>query len=235
MYLEGDAVATLELLADAIRASGVDAAAVEKRKTHWAAEHTRLWDADRAAEAEVAANPQIQPLTLAAALGEALPENSFYVDETITHRGILLRHLKNRGPQSYFRPQGGLGQGIGIALGVKLAARDRPVVLVVGDGSFMYNPVIQALALSHHQDLPILIVISNNDGYLAMKKEHHAFYPDGVSAANDLFYGEPVTDLDYAEIAKLFGGFGRRVDDPAELPAVLKEAQAAVEGAGSAG
>ena len=230
MYLEGDAVATLELLADAIRASGVDAAAVEKRKTHWAAEHTRLWDADRAAEAEVAANPQIHPLTLAAALGEALPENSFYVDETITHRGILLRHLQNRGPQSYFRPQGGLGQGIGIALGVKLAARDRPVVLVVGDGSFMYNPVIQALALSHHQDLPILIVISNNDGYLAMKKEHHAFYPDGVSAANDLFYGEPVTDLDYAEIAKLFGGFGRRVDDPAELPAVLKEAQAAVEG-----
>ena len=94
----------------------------------------------------------------------------------------------------------------------------------------MYNPVIQSLALSHHQDLPIMIVVSNNNGYQAMKKEHHAFYPDGVSAANDLFYGEPVTDLDYAEIPKLFGGFGRRVENLADLPAALRDGLAAIEG-----
>ena len=183
---------------------------------------------------EVSAKRPVHPLTLAAALGQALPDDTFYVDETITHRGILLRHLQNRDPQSYFRPQGGLGQGLGIGLGVKLAARERPVAVVIGDGSFMYNPVIQSLALSQHEGLPIRIVIANNNGYLAMKKEHHAFYPDGISAAKDLSYGEPITGLDYAEIANLFGGFGTRVDDPAELPAELKKGMAAVEGGRSA-
>ena len=62
---------------------------------------------------------------------------------------------------------------------------------------------------------------------LAMKKEHHAFYPDGVSAANDLFYGEPITDLDYAELPKLFGGFGRRVEKLTDLSAAVKEGLAA--------
>jgi acetolactate synthase-1/2/3 large subunit len=230
MFLEGDAVAALQLLADALRAAGVDTGAVEARQVRWAAEHAKLWESNRAAEAESAAQKAIHPRSLMAALGECLPENTFYVDETITHRGFILRHLVKRRPQTYFRPQGGLGQGLGIGLGVKLAARDRPVVVIVGDGSFMYNPVIQSLALSHHEDLPILIVVSNNNGYQAMKKEHHAFYPDGVSAANDLYYGEPVTDLDYAELPKLFGGFGRRVENPADLPAALKDGLAAVEG-----
>ena len=229
MFLEGDAVAALQMLAEALRAAGIDAGAVEARHKRWAAEHAALLESNLAAEAEAASQTAIHPRTLMTALGEHLPDNTFYVDETITHRGLVLRHLKKCRPQSYFRPQGGLGQGLGISLGVKLAARDRPVVLVVGDGSFMYNPVIQSLALSKHQNLPIMIVVSNNNGYQAMKNEHHAFYPDGVSAQNDLFYGEPITDLDYAEIPKLFGGFGRRVENLADLPAALKDGLAAVE------
>jgi acetolactate synthase-1/2/3 large subunit len=230
MFLEGDAVATLELLAEAASASGINDAVVAERKSKWTAAHDKLVTASRAEEEAVAGNSQIHPMSLAVALGEALPDNSFFVDETITHRGHLLRHLGNRDFQTYFRPQGGLGQGIGIALGAKLASPDRPVVLVVGDGSFMYNPVLQALALSHHKELPILIVVSNNNGYLAMKKEHQAFYPGGISTEHDLFPGHTVTGLDYAELPKLFGGYGRRVEDPAELSGALAEAMAAVEG-----
>lgn len=229
MFLEGDAVATLRLLAEAVSASGIDDAAVAERRARWASAHDELCEANRAAEAEASAKRPVHPVALAAALGSNLPDNTFYVDENISYRLTNLRHLQNRGPQSYFRPQGGLGQGIGIGLGAKLAAPDRPVVVLLGDGTFMYNPVLQSLALSKHENLPIMIVIANNSGYLAMKKEHRAFYPDGVSTANDLFYGHPVTDLDYEKIPDLFGGFGRRVDDPAELPAALKEGLAAIE------
>jgi len=229
MFLEGDAVATLRLLADAVRAAGVDAAAVEERRARAAAGHEKMVAARSAAEAEVAGNAKIHPMTLAATLGHVMPDNTFYVDETITHRGILMRHLQNRGPQSYFRGQGGLGQGLGLGIGAKLGAPDRPVVVVIGDGSFMYNPIIQSLALSQQRNLPIMVVISNNDGYLAMKKEHHAFYPDGVSAANNLYYGHPVTSYAYEETARLFGGYGKRVEDPAELTGALKEGLAAIE------
>ena len=227
MFLGGNTAAALRLLTAGLREAGVDEEAVEARRARWALEHDKLWESNRAIEAEAASQSAIHPCSLMATLGETLPDNTFYVDETITHRGILLRHLRRNSPNCYYRPQGGLGQGIGISLGAKLAARDRPVVLVVGDGSFMYNPVIQSLALSHHQDLPIMIVISNNTGYQAMKQEHHAFYPDGVSSANDLFYGEPITDLDYAELPKLFGGFGRRVDKLIDLPAALNDGLAA--------
>ncbi len=230
MFLEGDVVATMRLLSDAVRALGVDDGAVKARLGKWKAAHYELQESNRAAEAEVSENRPIHPFALATALGQALPDDAFLVDETITLRLPLLRHMQDRGPLSYFRPAGGLGQGLGIGLGVKLAAPERPVVVVLGDGTFMYNPVIQSLALSKHRNLPIMIVIANNNGYAAMKNEHRAFYPDGVSASNDLFYGEPITDLDYADIANLFDGFGRRVDDPAELPGVLKEGLAALEG-----
>lgn len=228
IFLEGDMVASLELLAEAVSAAGVDASAVEKRAKRWAKAHAKLWDDYRAAEAEASAKRPVHALAMWAAMGKALPDDAIYVNETITHSRSMVRHLENRGPRSYFRAQGGLGQGLGVALGVKLAARDRPVVAVLGDGSFMYNPITQSLALSKHEDLPILIVVLNNDGYLAMKREHQSFYPDGVAAANDLFYGSPITGLDYAELVAPFGGYGRRVDDPAALPEALGEALAAV-------
>lgn len=234
LFLEGDAVAATRLLTEVLRSSKLDEGAIGERRARWAAEHDRLVAANRAEEEAVAGNKIIHPMTLAAAMGTVMPDNTFYVDETITHRGILQRHLQNRGPQSYFRPQGGLGQGLGIALGAKLAARDRPVVLMIGDGAFMYNPVLQSLALSQHENLPIMVVVSNNNGYLAMKKEHEAFYPDGASSKNNLFYGEPITSLEYSEIPKLFGGYGRRVEDPAELSDALKEGLAAIENGRSA-
>ena len=229
MFLEGDAVATLELLAEALRAAGIDAGPVEERRSRWSAAHDRQQDADRKAVAEVAANRPVHPIALSAALGAAVGDDAIYVNETITHSGVLLRHLGQRRRQSYLRPTGGLGQGLGVALGAKLAAPERPVVAVIGDGSFMYNPVTQSLALSRHEGLPILIVVANNSGYLAMKKEHQAFYPDGVSAQNDIYYGHQITDLAYEELVAPFGGFGRRVEDPAELPETLREAAAAVE------
>ena len=229
MFLEGDTVATLKLLADSLRAAGIDQGAVDARKARWAAEHEALMAARRAEVAEVAGNEAIHPRTLMAALGENLPDNTFYVDETISHHRIILNHLQNKGPLSYFRGGGGLGQGTGVALGAKLAARDRPVVLIIGDGSFMYNPVLQALALSKHENLPILIIVSNNTGYTAMMNEHRAFYPDGDSAKNDLFYGRDITDLEYSEIPKLFGGYGKRVEKEADLAGAIKEGLTAVE------
>jgi thiamine pyrophosphate-dependent acetolactate synthase large subunit-like protein len=88
--------------------------------------------------------------------------------------------------------------------------------------------------LSKHRKLPILIVILNNNGYLAMKMEHQAYYKDGVAAAHDLFYGKPITDFDYAELAKPFGGWGKTVTDLAELPAALKDGMKAVNAGNTA-
>lgn len=115
-----------------------------------------------------------------------------------------------------------------MALGAKLAAPDRTIISIMGDGTFMYNPVVQSLALSKHEDLPILIVVSNNSGYAAMKYNQRDYYPEGVGASSETWPGHPVTDLDYAELVQPFGGFGRRVEAMADLPGALEEALAAV-------
>jgi len=230
LFLEGDTAATLSLLVEAVRAAGVDENAVAGRHAHWAAAHEERVAAERSIEAEAASKDTISPIALCAALSAAAPDNALYVDETITHRGAVLPHLRYGAPQSYFRVYGGLGQGLGVALGAKLAAPDRTVISVMGDGTFMYNPVVQSLALAQHQNLPTLIVVFNNGGYAAMKYNHRDYYPDGVSAANDIWYGHPVTDLDYAELVQPFGGYGRRVEAMAELPGAIDEALAAVAG-----
>src|SRR5262249_56002293 len=123
---------------------------------------------------------------LGGALGDGVPADTIYVDETITHSPMLRQHLPQTTPQSFFRGSGGLGQGIGTALGIKLAAPQRPVALLVGDGSFLYNPIVQALGASKRHDLPIMILILNNQKYEALPQGHAHPYPDDPSSRTDL-------------------------------------------------
>ena len=105
------------------------------------------------------------------------------------HGPVLRQHLPFTTPHSFFRGFGGLGQGLGIALGMKLAAHKRPVTLLIGDGGFLYNPVIQALGASKNHNLPILIVVFNNKGYMAMQKGHVHHYPDGAAESANMHLG----------------------------------------------
>ena len=63
-------------------------------------------------------------MALLGAVAEVMPSDTIFVDETITHSPLLRQHLPQTMPQSFFRGSGGLGQGIGTALGIKLAAPD---------------------------------------------------------------------------------------------------------------
>src|SRR5262245_34594213 len=159
-----------------------------------------------------------------------MPADTIYVDETITHSTMLRQQLPMRMPQSFFRGSGGLGQGIGTALGIKLAARERPVVLLVGDGSFLYNPIIQALGASQRHELPIVIIIFNNKKYAAMRQGHVHHYPDGASASKNLHYGVTIDGPDYEQLGGHFGFHGQRVEKAGELNGALREALAAVNG-----
>ena len=171
----------------------------------------------------------IDPGFLCNTISETLPSNSVFVDETILHRAQILRRISWDTPLSYLRPYGGLGQGLGIALGAKLAAPDRPVTALIGDGSFLYNPITQSLGVARESSLPILIVVFNNASYAAMKSLHHSFYPNGTAVETGIYHGVDIPGPDYSELAKPFGGHGERVEDPGRLKSALQEAQAAVD------
>jgi acetolactate synthase I/II/III large subunit len=230
-YLEGDITASLQMLAQAARNAKIDAGAVTKRREKWTREHDAFVAGLKAETAKARGNGKaaIDPLDLIATLGEVLPKDTIFVDETILHGPVLRQHLPFTTPQSFFRGFGGLGQGIGTALGVKLAAPDRPVVLLIGDGGFLYNPVIQALGASKQHDLPILIVIFNNKGYMAMQKGHVHHYPDGAAESAKMHLGSKLNGPDYEALGSHFGLHGERVEQPEKLKAALQTAMKKVQ------
>src|SRR5580700_1351067 len=93
-----------------------------------------------------------------------------------------------------------------------VSARERPVAFLVGDGGFLYNPVIQALGATKQHNLPILIVIFNNQGYMAMQKGHVHHYPDGAAENAKMHLGSKLNGPDYAELGSHFGLHGERVE-----------------------
>jgi acetolactate synthase-1/2/3 large subunit len=228
-YLEGYVPATLQMLAEAVRAAKPDAAKVKENRDKWQAAHDKIQEGYRQAEEKTRKNGSIHPLSLCMSYAGVLPKDSIYVDECTTHGPLNKRYIGYSSTQSYFKVPSGLGQGLGTALGVKLGAGDRTVVSVIGDGAFLYNPVVQSLGVSRDENIPIIMVVYNNHGYRAMKQNQLSYYPDGAGKQNNNFLGETITGLDYGKLAKPFGGIGIKVEDRAQLPDALKKAHAATK------
>ncbi len=224
-YIEGDTAEALTLLAKAAKPA---AKSVKTRRERWAKAHD-AWKARLAEEAAKARSENgINAVALASVAAEKLPADTIYVDETITHMAFMRPHLDLDRPQSFYRMMGGgLGQGIGVSLGLKLAAKERPVVLFVGDGSFLYNPIVQALGAGQKYELPIIIVVCNNAKYAAMRRGHLNYYPGGASETHDLPYGWRIEGPEYHELGREFGVHGAKVESVEALARAFREALAA--------
>ncbi|GIM89207.1 thiamine pyrophosphate-dependent enzyme [Paractinoplanes toevensis] len=215
-YLEGSVPATLRELAAQ--------AGPAPTRPGVADHHAIELAAVRAAESRALSAEAIDPVRVVAALRE-LADDAVYVDETITHSRVVQRHLRLSRPDTYFYVQGGLGQGIAVALGVKLAVPDRPVVLTIGDGAFLYNPVIPSLSAARENGLPLLIVVFNNHEYRSMKMNHLRFYPQGAAVQTGEFLGNDLSGQpSLSSFAEPFGMHGETVTTAAELAPALDRA-----------
>ncbi|KOU55810.1 thiamine pyrophosphate-binding protein [Streptomyces sp. MMG1533] len=232
-YLEGNVANTLRQLAKRAKAALADEAseaAVAVRRTAQQERHAAEQAAIAGAETKAEQADGIDPVLVAATLRKLLDgRDGIVVDETITHSRVVKRHVRTDAPDSYFYVQGGLGQGIAVALGVKLAARERPVVLTIGDGAFAYNPVIQSYDASKAYELPLLIVVFNNRVYKSMNLNHRRFYPEGAAAETGEWLGTDLHRLPrLAQFAEPFGMHTETVDAPDALAPALERALKAV-------
>lgn len=231
MYLEGNVAQTLRDLTEAVKTKGIDAAAVATKRDALAATHDALVAKKKAQRIEARKKKLIDPLWLCEAMNNVMPDGTIYVDEVTTHTGLLRQHLDWNQPQSLFTRRGGLGQGLGLSLGVKLAKPDRPVVTLIGDGAFLYNPALGAMGAARDFDLPTLTVIFNNKKYATMQGMHLQMYPDGTAVDTDTYHGTHINAPDFGKIAEAFGAYGEQVTDPEDLEAALERGlQATREG-----
>ncbi len=127
-------------------------------------------------------------------------------------------------------PAGGLGWGLPAALGIKLAAPDRQVVALLGDGAYMFANPTACHFIAESQQLPVLTVIYNNALYGAVRRATLDMYRGGVAAEADGRLLAELPNPAFERIIEAHGGHGELVDHPAALPAALQRAAAAVRG-----
>ena len=230
-YVGGAMAPTLRAIIARLSEWGVDEDAVSARRERLTAAHAAAETVRRAAESKalLATEGPVDPVAVAATLRELIGDDALVVDETITHSRVITRHLMASAPGRYSYVQGGLGQGLGVALGAKLAAGGRLVVQTVGDGTWLYNPVPPGLMASAQYGLPLLVVVFNNKKYLSMRFNLTRAYPRGSYVRDGSGYGVDLSaQPDAAAVAAACGAAGFTVTTTPELAPTLEKAIATV-------
>lgn len=185
---------------------------------------------NKADEARAKAVDFVPAADLFSALHDALPENAICVDEIVAQMPQLIQFLYKSKPFTQLRGwAGGLGMGLGIALGAKLAQPQNTVVAIIGDGAWHYNPVPAALGFAQEYGLPLLIVLCNNEQYASQIWNILRYYPESVAVREHNFVGDVIAPTpDYGKVVEAYGGAGERVRRLEDLVPALQRALATV-------
>ena len=217
---------TLERLAALTRSETTPERYAERRA--WArTAAARLRDVRRAALATPAQEGKVRALPLIEALdaeleragGGIVTTEQFAVPQDVVGGD-------SAGANVYIRPAGGSeGYGAGAPIGAKLAAPDKPVVGLVGDGSLYYAD--SALWTAVHHAIPVLYVITNNQAYGVVAG---AFGRAGGNMRETGDYGGvALTGMDPTKIAEGFGMEATDLTDESRIAETIARGLRTVE------
>lgn len=158
----------------------------------------------------------IKPQVLMREIQESLPEDAIIFVDTGSHICWAIHYLQFKQP-NFYSPFGllSMGYSTAAAIGGKLAAPDKPVVAIVGDGCFQMNGMEVATAVNY--DIPVVWIVENNS-LLGLVHELQKF-DLGENTVSTTF-----KEIDCAKIAEGLGAVGYRIERPGEIGEVLKEA-----------
>ena len=109
---------------------------------------------------------------------------------------------------------------------VKLAAPQRPVIALIGDGGFGQNPAV--LATARREQIPVIWVVMNNNAFGTIAGLEKANYNTTYGTTFEVEGGDDMW-IDYAQVAAAYGIAARRVTKPDEFAGILTEALSAGE------
>jgi thiamine pyrophosphate-dependent acetolactate synthase large subunit-like protein len=108
-------------------------------------------------------------------------------------------------------PHGCMGVGIPFGIGAKVAAPDKPVMVLSGDGAFGWNGMEMDTAIRHK--LNIVVVLSNNGGFTSRQT--------GGTVGRDLGFQR------YDKMVEALGGYGEFVEQPDGIRPAIERAMKA--------
>jgi benzoylformate decarboxylase len=163
----------------------------------------------------------LTPPEVYAVLSRVRPPDAVIVNESTSTMAQQIEWLPTIRTGSFFATaSGGIGWGVPAAVGVALGDRDRgvsrPVLGLIGDGSFQYS--VQAVWTAAQHQLPIVYVAMRNDEYSILKS--FAVLEDTP--------GVPGLDLPGLDIAAVARGFGCRAADVGTTEELERELKTAL-------
>jgi acetolactate synthase I/II/III large subunit len=196
---------------------------------------TKAWHADIAAwQAEwekfvrpnfdVHASP-IRPERVVADCQAVLPDDAILACDVGVNHNWYMQFWKARSPQTVLNSWGFSGMGFGTAgaLGAKLAAPDRPVLAVAGDGCFTMVPHVLCTAVEY--DIPVVWLVWNNFGWASIRDIQYGMF--GGREIGTAFYqgaNNKPYNPDFAAWARASGVEGVTVTRSQDLKGALEHA-----------
>lgn len=196
---------------------------IAKRLAALKKEHERQRQAWRAQAETAKGEKPIDMAWLSACINQIKDEETILVNEY----DLMSTQVDLTVPGSFFgaSPASGLGWGVGAALGAKLAAPEKTVIATVGDGSYLFSVPTSCHFVSQAYRLPILVVIFNNQCWGAVRRATQSVHPQGWAVKTNHF---PLSELSptpaFELICQANGGYGERVEEPAEVLPALQRA-----------
>ncbi len=232
IIIQADSCKALPVLTEMIqqKATLEQNAHFQARSQQLQVEHQKIRESQRASVESKARQKPISPEWVGHCLNEVVDEDTIIVHEMAF---APLRHVRRTKPATLFGSGGSsLGFGLGGALGAKLAAPDKTIVSLMGDGCFIFGCPIPTFWAANLYNAPFLAIILNNQQYHAPRGGLRDGYGEqSYSERTGVWVGmDIVPSPNYALIAEACGAYGKMVDDPTTLQSNLEEALDKVRG-----
>ncbi|MDE2676042.1 MAG: thiamine pyrophosphate-binding protein [Paracoccaceae bacterium] len=166
----------------------------------------------------------MMPERILAETRRVLPENAIITTDVGWNKNGVGQQFDILEPGSILTPGGFATMGFGppAAIGAKLAAPDRVVISLVGDGGFGQNPSMLATAVEMNLGIIWLVMNNNAFGTIAGLQKAHYGLTYGTTFPGDLANAE--IKPNYSEIARAYGAEGIRITSSDELQPILTAA-----------
>lgn len=216
-----DAKAGLTILLDEVRKLA-PTPVVDEGRLKKVAERVNAWRQGISAMQSSDASP-IKPQRLMKEISDFLDDDAILLGDLSFSSVWLDVHYDVPKPGrfvTYARGFDILGWGLPASLGAKLAAPDRQVLSIIGDGSLGY--CVGELETARRYNIPAVNVVLNN-GTLGYEKFLIEYYNEPGKITKET-PGCDYSDTDYAAVARAYGCVGIRVEHPSEIRPALEEA-----------
>jgi len=224
--IQGDAKTVLVQLADEYEAKVTDRTDNKDRDyTKHIIDLKARWQAYLAKVRSV----KLDKITISQLIGElndCLPDDTIIVSSSGNTQAQLFQEYCFKIPGTNLTTGGfsTMGWALPAAIGAKLAKPQSPVVALMGDGDFMM--VMQELSTLAQYQIPVVIIIANNCGWMAIKDLQSDVLGEERTFGTDWERNGEIYTPDFHAIAQAFGIHSRKISQSDQVAEAVKESLA---------